>query len=136
EEVKDEGEKVTEEVVPLKERGLKKYKDKSVEELEIRQGEIEDSKNEIERDEFNEIDAVLEQREWDSVVNTSLDNAIENLEKLKEKERTMPNGFGAYAELSELSAAQSVAEKYKNENVSRDEALADFKESFISGDPA
>ena len=124
-----------------------KIEDKSTDELEKRQAVLEDSKQrfrngEITEEQYdkeikedNEIDRLLMKREWDSVVNSPIDNAIETIEELKVKNKTQPNGFGTYAEASDLSKAKNVAQKYTTEEVTKEEALSDFKKSFILGSP-
>ena len=152
---KETSEDVVEQVAPEKsvsedvavEEEQSKIKDKSTDELEKRQAELEDSKERFrngeiteeqydkERTEENEIDRLLSKREWDSVVNSPIDNVIETIEQLQIKNKTQPNGFSAYGEASDLRKAKNVAKKYTTEEVTKEEALSDFKKSFILGSP-
>jgi hypothetical protein len=107
---------------------------KSIDELEKRQAEIEGSKNEKDRIEFNEIDKELEKREWQSVLNSPIEEVVGVVDSLIEKEKKKPNGFGAYIDLRDAKETKAVATKYSGE-VSKNDAKKDFKDSFF-GNPS
>lgn len=109
-------------------------KNKTVEELEIKQSEIEDSTNKADQKLFDEIDKELEKREWDSVLNSPLEKISSVVDDLMVKEKTMPNGFGSYMERLDARETKEVADKYLGE-VSRQEAFKDFKDAF-NGNPS
>ena len=109
------------------------FKSKSVDELEKRQAEIEDSFDEEEQREFNDIDNELQKREWNSVLNTPLSELNQVLDDLAKKDKEMPNGFGTYIERSDVRQSKAVVSKY-SEEVSKQEALEDFKDAFL-GNP-
>lgn len=107
-------------------------KNKSTDELEKRQAEIEDSKND--RQEFNRIDNELEKREWQSVLNSPLDKIDGIVDNLMTKNKTMPNGFGSYIERADAMETKKIAKKYIN-GVDKQTALKDFKDAFF-GNPS
>jgi hypothetical protein len=109
-------------------------KAKTLEELEKIQFEIEESKDPKDRKLFNDIDNELQSREWQSVINAPLSEVNDVLDTLIEKNKTMPNGFGAYIENAEARKAKQVINKYLGE-VSREEAVKDFKDAFF-GSPS
>jgi hypothetical protein len=123
---------------PVEGRGVQKEKidltSKSIDELEKRQSEIEGSKKEEDRKEFNEIDKELEKREWQSVLNAPLVEINDVVDGLIEKNTKMPNGFGSYIDKSDAKQTKQVAEKYSKE-VSKEEAKKDFKDAFF-GNPS
>lgn len=110
------------------------FKSLSVDELEKRQFEIEESKSESDRKLFNDIDKELESREWDSVINAPLSEINGILDFLAEKEKTKPNGFGAYIDKTDARKTREVVDKY-SKDVSRKEAIKDFKDAFL-GNPS
>jgi hypothetical protein len=108
--------------------------DRSIDELEKRQFEIEESRKEEERKEFNQIDKELEKREWQSVLNAPLNEVNNIVDDLMIKDKEMPNGFGSYIDKSDARQTKQVAEKYSKE-VSKEEAKKDFKDAFF-GNPS
>lgn len=109
-------------------------KGKSDEELEQIQSKIETSKEEKDRKLFNKIDKELESREWRSVLNAPLSKISSIIDRLIDKNKNMPNGFGAYIENSDARKAKKIIEKYSGE-VDKETALNDFKDAFF-GNPS
>jgi hypothetical protein len=107
--------------------------DMSVDELEKRQFDIEESTNEKDRIEFNAIDKELESREWSSVLNSALSEVENIINNLLKKDKEMPNGFGTYIERADAIQTKAVARKYSSD-VSKEESIKDFKDSFF-GNP-
>ena len=132
-------EKVVEEVVPkeAKAEEVKEEKDiknKSVSELEQRQVEIEDKLQDPKLSkEFDKIDKELEKREWESVMNTELENVDEVLDGLVKKEKEKPDGFGTYIEGFDIRDSREVVERYSKENkgkLSDAEITKDFTDAL------
>lgn len=105
--------------------------EKSIEDLEKRQAELEGAKSFTEESkEFAEIDKELQKREWQSVLNASLNEVINVVDNLMIKDKEMPNGYGSYIEKSDARETKEVAKKY-SEEVSKLEAKKDFKDAFF-----
>jgi hypothetical protein len=96
--------------------------------------ELENSKDKKERDEFNEIEKELENREWGSVINAPLSEVESTVDELVEKEKSMPNGFGSFIEKADATETKEVAKKYSGE-VSKADAKKDFDKAF-NGSPS
>ena len=111
-----------------------KYTAQPTEELEQRMFELENSKDKKERDEFNEIEKELENREWGSVINAPLSEVESTVDELVEKEKSMPNGFGSFIEKADATETKEVAKKYSGE-VSKADAKKDFDKAF-NGSPS
>ena len=111
-----------------------KYTAQPTEELEQRMSELENSKDKKERDEFNEIEKELENREWGSVINAPLSEVESTVDELVEKEKSMPNGFGSFIEKADATETKEVAKKYSGE-VSKADAKKDFDKAF-NGSPS
>ena len=110
-------------------------KNKSIDELEKRQAELEGAKSSTkDREEFNQIDKELEKREWQSVLNAPLSDVNDIVDGLMVKDKEMPNGYGTFIEKSDARQTKEVAEKYSKE-VSKEEAKKDFKDAFF-GNPS
>jgi hypothetical protein len=107
---------------------------KSIDDLERRQAEIEDSRDEKDRNEFNKIEKELENREWKSVLNSPIEEITGIVDSLIEKEKKKPNGFGTFIEPRDARETKAVAAKYSGE-VSQKEAKKDFKDAFF-GSPS
>tara|TARA_R110002049_G_scaffold108120_2_gene256154 strand:+ start:2450 stop:9397 length:6948 start_codon:yes stop_codon:yes gene_type:complete len=115
------------------EKGVEnKLSDKSVDDLEKRQFEIEDSKND--KEEFNAIDKELEKREWQSVLNSPINEVESIIDGLIKKEKDKPNGFGSYIEKRDARETKEIAKKYQGE-VDIKTAKKDFKDAFF-GNPS
>jgi hypothetical protein len=108
------------------------FSEKSIDDLEKRQAEIEGNK--VHSKEFNEIDKELGKREWQSIMLSPLGDVNAVLDNLVEKEKYMPNGFGAYIEKRDIRESKVIVKKYEGE-VSKDEAANDFKDAFL-GNPS
>lgn len=122
---------VTEEVVTPTETVTKTdIKTKSVDELEKRMSEIEGSRDENERREFNEIEKEVDRREWNSVLNAPLNEVNKVLDDLAKKDKEMPNGFGTFIDMADVRQSKAVVNKYSKE-VSQQEAIKDFKDAFF-----
>ena len=107
---------------------------KTIDELERQQNNLEGSGSESDRKLYNIIDKELEGREWGSVLNATLDEIPSVVDALMVKEKTMPNGYGSYMEKRDARETKDVANKYSSE-VSKAEARKDFKDSFF-GNPS
>jgi hypothetical protein len=128
---------VAEEPTERVEPRVEEFKNKTTEDLEKRQFEIQDSKDDTERDEFNKIDKELEKREWDSVMNADLNEVKSVLDELKKKESEMPNGFGSYIEKSDIRESREVVDRYSEESkskLSNEEVKKDFIDA-MRGNP-
>jgi hypothetical protein len=113
----------------------KEINNKSVDELEKRQSELEDSPfDSKEREEYNAIDKELESREWSSVLNSTLEDIPSIVDSIMKKDKEMPNGYGSYMDKSDARQTKEVADKYSLE-VSKNEARKDFKDAFF-GNPS
>lgn len=111
-------------------------KDKSTDELEKRQAELDEKGFKSftkESEEFGEIDKELERREWKSVLDSSLEDIPSIVDSLMKKEKEMPNGYGSYMEKKDARETKDVAEKY-SKPVTKQESKKDFKDSFF-GNP-
>lgn len=110
-------------------------KNKSIEELEKRQAELEGAKSFTEEAyESAKIERELEKREWQSVLNAPLSDVNGIVNGLMVKDKEMPNGYGTFIEKSDARQTKEVAEKYSKE-VSKEEAKKDFKDAFF-GNPS
>jgi N-acetylglutamate synthase-like GNAT family acetyltransferase len=105
-------------------------KSKSVDELEKRMFEIEESRDENDRREFNEIEKEVDRREWNSVLNAPLNEVNKVLDDLAKKDKEMPNGFGTFIDKADIRQSKAVVSKY-SEEVSKREAIKDFKDAFF-----
>lgn len=111
----------------------------SIEELEKRQTEIEDSKSGTpEYKEYNDIDKELQNREWRSVFDAPLDKVSQVIDDIMKKEKEMPYGYGSYMEPKDARLSKEIIEKYSKENVSSlsdNEIVKDFKDAMF-GNPS
>lgn len=116
----------------------KNFSKMSIEELEKRQSEIEDSKSGTpEYKEYNEIDKELQNREWRSVFDAPLDKVSQVIDDIMKKEKEMPYGYGSYMESKDARLSKEVIEKYSKENVenlSDNDIIKDFKDAMF-GNP-
>jgi len=130
------------EVVTEEGRKEKEIKSKSIDDLENRMYEIEDtyggipsqSQNKSDAEEYIAIEKELESREWKSVINSSLDKVSNILDDLQKKNKEMPNGYEAFIDPSDIRQSRKVVEKYSSD-VSKQEATKDFKDAFF-GNPS
>ena len=129
-----QGQATEETIINEKPQEVNEFSEKSIDELEKRQAEIEDSKDDKERSEFNKIDNELQKREWQSVLNAPLEDVSNIVDSIMKKDKEMPNGFGSYMEKTEAAETKEVAKKY-SKSVSKEEAKKDFKDAFF-GRPA
>lgn len=109
------------------------FNEKSTDELEKRQSQLEDTNDENSRQEFVEIENELIKREWKSVLDSPLNEIKSTVDDLIKKDKEMPNGFGTFIERRDATETKDVAEKYQGE-VSKAEAGKDFKNAFF-GNP-
>jgi hypothetical protein len=110
-----------------------KYSKLSDQEIENRMGELENSNNPSDRQEFSVLEKEMEQREWYSVMNKPLSEADAAIDLLLQKEKDMPNGFGAFIEKRDASEAKGVIKKYSSpDKISNKEVLFDIYESMMA----
>ncbi len=127
---------VTEPLTIIKEQTEKNkndFSEKSIEDLEKRQAELEEKGFKTfskESKEFNEIDKELEKREWQSVLNAPLNEVVSIVDNLIIKDKEMQNGYGSYIEKSDAKQTKEIAKKYSQE-VSKLDAKKDFKDAFF-----
>lgn len=131
-----------EENVPLETTEIAPEKDiskKSIQELEKRQSEIEDAKSGTpEYKEFGEIDKELQNREWRSVFDVSLDKIPSVVDEIMKKEKEQPYGFGSYMDSKDARLTKEISEKYSKQNIkniSDNEIIKDFKDAMF-GNPS
>ena len=80
---------------------------------------------------YDLIENELQKRERESIFNTSLNVAEENLKNLEIKNNTFKGGFEAFAENWDIDKSLDVIEKYKNPlSLTIEELKEDFNDSF------
>lgn len=111
------------------------YTSKTDKELYDIQSKYEDSNNENEQQIFSDSEKELERREKDRVFSVPLSEVSNVLDELRFQEKNMPNGFGIFTDLEDLSESKTVAERYLSpEKLSDREVESDFM-SALRGNP-
>jgi len=111
------------------------YTSKTDKELYDIQSKYEESENENEQQMFSDSEKELERREKDKVFSAPLNEVSNVLDELRLQEKNMPNGFGIFTDLSDLSESKKVVERYLNpEKLSDREVESDFMNA-LRGNP-
>jgi hypothetical protein len=119
-------------------RDVESIAKKSDADIEKRMLELQDSGLKIgtpETKEFNALEKEMEKRERDSVFNVPLDKVGESVDALMQKEKDMPNGFGAFIEKRDARETKEVADKYLNAKELTDAELKKDFSDAVRGNP-
>jgi hypothetical protein len=110
--------------------------DKSDADIENRMAEIEGAKiGTPELAEFNALEKEMEKRERLSVFNVPLDKVNESVDALMQKEKDMPNGYGAFIEKRDATETKEVADRYLNAKKLTDAELKQDFSDAVRGNP-
>ena len=121
--------------IPSEEAQVVDYTSKTDKELYDIQSKYEESDNENEQQIFSDSEKELERREKDKVFSVPLSEVSKVLDELRLQEKNMPNGFGIFTDLEDLSESKIVAERYLSpEKLSDREVESDFM-SALRGNP-
>jgi hypothetical protein len=85
--------------------------------------------------EFNALEKEMEKRERDSVFNVPLDKVGESVDALMQKEKDMPNGFGAFIDKRDARETKEFADKYLNAKELTDAELKKDFSDAVRGNP-
>ena len=111
---------------------------KSDADIEKRMLELQDSGLKFgtpETKEFNALEKEMEKRERESVFNVPLDKVGESVDALMQKEKNMPNGFGAFIEKRDARETKEVADRYLNAKELTDAELKKDFSDAVRGNP-
>jgi hypothetical protein len=129
---------ISKEQTPPALRDVESIAKKSDADIEKRMLELQDSGLKIgtpETKEFNALEKEMEKRERDSVFNVPLDKVGESVDALMQKEKDMPNGFGAFIEKRDARETKEVADKYLNAKELTDAELKKDFSDAVRGNP-
>jgi hypothetical protein len=119
-------------------RDVESVAKKSDADIEKRMLELQDSGLKFgtpETKEFNALEKEMEKRERKSVFNVPLDKVGESVDALMQKEKNMPNGFGAFIEKRDAGETKEVADRYLNAKELTDAELKKDFSDAVRGNP-